>query len=84
MIHSLSGGVLADNTPKLFAKVEMGGAPCWYLSPFQVEAGDRVLAPFGREGTLAEGTVLKTELCTPQTAPVPMKRARQIERVLSK
>lgn len=80
MIHSLSGGVLAENETFLFAKVEMFGAPCWYLAPFRVEAGDRVLAPYGREGTLAEGVVLKTELCTPQTAPCSMKRVRSIEK----
>ena len=80
MIHSLSGGVIADNTSILFAKVEVLGTPCWYIAPFRVEAGEKVLVPFGREGALAEATVLRTELCTPQTAPIPVKRAKSIER----
>ncbi len=81
MIHSLSGGVLATNGSFLFAKVEIAGAPYWYLSPFAVEAGDRVLAPLGSEG-LAEGVVLRTEVCTPQTAPFPMNRVRSLEKKL--
>ncbi len=80
MIHSLSGGVLARNESMLFAKVEIEGAPHWYLAPFFVSAGDKVLAPL--DGALAEGTVLRTELCTQQTAPVPVKRARAIEKKL--
>ena len=80
MIHSMSGGILADSQMYLFAKVEIGETPAWYLSPFSVSAGDRVLAPFG--GALAEGTVLKAEYCTQQTAPVPLKRARALEKKL--
>ncbi len=80
MIHSLSGGVLARNESLLFAKVEIEGAPHWYLAPFFVSAGDRVLAPVGNG--LAEGTVLRTELCTQQTAPIPLNRARAIEKKL--
>ena len=79
MIHSLAGGVLSDGQSYLFAKVDMG-MPLWYLAPFSVEAGDRVLAPFGREGELREGIVLRTELCTAQTAPVPMNRVKSLEK----
>ena len=82
MIHSLSGGVIADNGSYLFAKVEILGAPYWYIAPFAVEAGDRVLAPLGREERLVEGTVLRTELCTPQTAPFPMNRVKRLEKKL--
>ena len=82
MIHSLSGGVLADNSPMLFAKVDVLGTPCWYLAPFFVEAGDKVLVPFGREERLTEGTVLRTETCTRQTAPVPVSRAKSIREKL--
>lgn len=80
MIHSLSGGVLADGGNYLFAKVGICGTVRWYLAPFPVEAGERVLAPFGEE--LAEGVVLRTEMCTPQTAPCPMKRVRSLEKRL--
>ena len=82
MIHSLSGGVLADNGPMLFAKVDVHGTPGWYLAPLIVEAGDRVLVPFGREGDLTEGVVVRVETCTRQTAPVPVSRARSIEKKL--
>lgn len=80
MIHSLSGGVIAENETCLFAKVELNGAPYWYLAPFMVAAGDRVLAPFGR--TEAEGVVLKTELCSVQCAPVPMNRIKELIKLL--
>ncbi len=80
MIHSLSGGVIADNMPITFAKVEIAGTPRWYIAPFPVEAGEKVLAPFGREERLIETTVLKVETCTPQTAPVPVSRAKFLER----
>lgn len=77
MIHSLSGGVIADGTPRLFAKVEVGGVPRWYLSPFpKLNAGDRVLVP-SPVGN-AEGKVIRTEYCSPQTAPVPIRRAQEI------
>ena len=80
MIHSMSGGVLARNESILFAKVEVEGAPHWYVAPFFVAAGDRVSVPFG--GGLSEGTVIRTELCTRQTAPIPLNRARAIEKKL--
>ncbi len=76
MIHSMSGGILSDDTVYTFAKIEIEGAPRWYLAPFPVSAGDRVLAPLGRE--IAEGTVLRTEVCTRQTAPVPVNRAQEL------
>ena len=82
MIHSLSGGVIAENGSYLFAKVEILGTPYWYLAPFSVEAGDRVLAPLGREARLVEGTVLRTELCNAQTAPFPMNRVKALEKKL--
>ena len=80
MIHSLSGGVIADNEIYTFAKVRIGDVPRWYLSPLKVEAGDRVLVPTanGEE----EGTVERVENCTPQTAPIPIRRAAEILAVL--
>ena len=82
MIHSLSGGVIADNEMYTFAKVRVGGAPCWFLAPFKVEAGDRVLVPTA--GGEAEGEVERVEFCTPQTAPVSVRRAREILALLPK
>ncbi len=71
MIHSLSGGVIADNTPFLCAKAEAEGEQRWFLSPFPVREGDRVLALFGAQER--EGVVIKTEYCTRQTSPVPVR-----------
>ena len=81
MIHSLSGGVLSDGEVYTFAKVDLDGAPRWYLSPFSVKAGDKVIVPFGIAEE-REGVVLKTENCTAQTAPCSVKRAREVLRVL--
>lgn len=83
MIHSLSGGVIAENGEYLFAKVEIEGAPYWYVSPFsEIKAGDIVLVPFGKGERPVRGTVLRTERCTRQTAPVPMNRVREIAEIL--
>ena len=57
MIHSLSGGVLSDGGVLWFAKVDVAGTPCWYLSPHTLAAGTRVRVPFG--GGSAEGEVLR-------------------------
>lgn len=81
MIHSLSGGVIAEGDAVRFVKVLVNGVPSWYVSPFVVKEGDGVIVPCGHLQE-QEGTVVKVELCTPQTAPVPLKRAREILRVL--
>lgn len=81
MIHSLSGGVISDGTVYTFAKVEIDGSPRWYLSPFPVREGDKVIVPFQYIGE-REGSVLKVENCTAQTAPCPVRRAPEILRVL--
>lgn len=83
MIHSMSGGIIADNGYYTFAKVEIAGTPYWYLSPFSVTEGDRVLVPYQKSGC-AEGVVKKVEVCSNQCAPVPMNRIKAIERVLPK
>ena len=80
MIHSMSGGVLSDGGIYYFAKVRLEETVGWYLAPRGVKAGDRVIVPFG--GKSREGVVERTETCTAQTAPVPLSRAREIERVL--
>ena len=36
MIHSMAGGVLGDLSVHTFAKVDVGGAPLWYLAPMRV------------------------------------------------
>ncbi len=82
MIHSLSGGVIAENEIMRFAKVRLAEGVAWYLAPFLVEAGDKVLVPYG--GAEAEGEVERVELCSPQTAPVSVKRAREILSLLPK
>lgn len=81
MIHSLSGGVIAENGIGTYAKVDVSGTPCWYLAPRRLKAGTRVVVPVGKSGR-AEGTVLRCEDCTPQTSPVPANRARAILRIL--
>ncbi len=82
MIHSLSGGVIADNEFQTYAKVRVGDVPAWYLCPFKAEAGDVVLVPTA--GGTAEGVVERIETHTPQTAPVSPKRAREILCVVTK
>ena len=48
MIHSLSGGVIADDGIYTFVKVDAEGTPRWYLAPvFRPKAGDRVRVPLG-------------------------------------
>ncbi len=77
MIHSLSGGVISDNTVFTFAKVQLEQEARWYIAPFPVSAGDHVLVPYKRQGPTA-GIVIKTEIGTAQTAPVSVKYAREI------
>lgn len=77
----MSGGVLSELGAYTFAKVrfEDGGAPYWYVSDFDVEAGDRVLAPFGASGAAREATVERVERnVSGMTAPVPLKRAKKL------
>ncbi len=84
MIHSLSGGVISENFEYVYAKVEVEGAPCWYISPFpELKTGDRVLVPFGRGEIPTQGVVLRTERVTQQTAPYPVKRTREILEILA-
>lgn len=79
MIHSMSGGVLSDGELHTFVKAD-GEAAGWYLCPVPVKAGDRLLLPLGT-GT-CEGTAVKVERCTAQTAPISPRRAREVLRVL--
>ncbi len=81
MIHSLSGGVIADGGIYTFVKVELEGAPRWFICPFPVKEGDRVLVPFNYTEE-REGVVLKAENCTAQTAPCSVKRTPEIIKIL--
>ena len=81
MIHSLSGGVLADGDIYTFAKVEVEGSFRWYLSPFPVKEGDQVLVPLNVLEE-REGVVRKVESHTKQTAPCSVKHAPEILKVL--
>lgn len=78
MIHSMSGGMIAENAVVTFAKVQTEEGALWFVAPEKTEAGEEVLVPVGREERLVRGRVLKTEHCTPHTAPVPLSRAREI------
>lgn len=86
MIHSMSGGVITsyDKMTYLFVQIENGteqGVKRWYISPFvKNSAGDRVEIPTV-DGS-AFGTVLRVETVTAQTAPFPVKRTREILRIL--
>ena len=82
MIHSLSGGIIADYENLIYAFVEMqNGQKTWFISPFPlIKVGDGVMVPFGRESV--RGEVLRVENVTKQTAPYPVNRTREIEEIL--
>lgn len=82
MIHSLSGGIIADDSVLTYVFVLTdGGEKVWYISPFPfIKEGDRVQAPL--RGRSVRGGVLRVEQVTKQTAPWPVNRTREIEAVL--
>ncbi len=86
MIHSMGGGVIREygNLIYVFIQIEDGldkGVKRWYISPFsKIKQGDRVEVPSGSR--LCTGTVLRVENVTAQTAPFPVNRTREIERIL--
>ena len=73
-----------ENLIYVFVEITEGadkGVKRWYISPFiSVKVGDGVEAPVSR-GTAA-GIVLRVENVTAQTAPFPVNRTREIERIL--
>ena len=87
MIHSLSGGVITqyDKLVYVFTLIKNGvdeGVKRWYISPFPaVKVGDMVSVPVGKSSS-AEAEVLRVEVVTAQTAPFPVNRTREIERIL--
>lgn len=86
MIHSMSGGVISENGSYIyvFVQIEGGlykGEKRWYISPFKnIKAGDRAEIPVGSR--TAAGRILRVEYVTAQTAPFPLNRTREIERIL--
>ncbi len=86
MIHSMGGGVIREYGNLVYAFVMIEGGVYkdekhWYISPFsKIKVGDRVEVPAGR-GT-ATAVVLRVENVTAQTAPFPVNRTREIERIL--
>lgn len=86
MIHSMGGGVIREYDALIYAFVQIDdglnkGEKRWYISPFtQIKAGDRVEVPAGSRQS--QGTVLRVEKVTAQTAPFPVNRTREIERIL--
>ena len=82
MIHSLSGGIIADYEDLIYVFVRLeSGEKRWFISPFPlVKVGDGVQVP-GR-ACPERGEVLKVERVTKQTAPFPVNRTREIERIL--
>ena len=81
MIHSLSGGVISDGGIYTFVKVELDGAPRWYICPFPVKEGDCVVVSYNFIEE-RECVVLKAESCTAQTAPCSVKHTPEVLKVL--
>lgn len=81
MIHSMSGGVLSEYGVYTFVKVRFDPeqTPYWYVSDFEVQEGDSVLAPFGASGLGKRAIVIKVEEgVSGQVAPVPIKRVKKL------
>ena len=84
MIHSLSGGVIAEYDKLIYVFVKLSDAEkAWYISPFpKIKVGDRVRVHFGTRGLPRTGAVERVEIVTRQTAPFPVNRTREVEEVL--
>ena len=65
-------------------KGERSGTPCWYVTEEKAETGDTALVPYGKNGSLVRGEILKVEICSRQTAPYPMNRIRAAEKIFPK
>lgn len=81
MIHSMCGGGLKDNEILSFAKVTFDNNPLaenrpyWYKNSVRgLKAGDKVLAPFGRDGKDFVATVVRVDIASEQTPPLPLSR----------
>lgn len=86
MIHSMGGGVIREyeNLIYCFVEIQSGaekGVKRWYISPFIfIAVGDRVEVP--SHNVTAQAKVLRVENVTAQTAPFPVKRTAEIEKII--
>ncbi len=83
----MGGGVIREyeNLIYCFVLLESGtdkGTKRWYISPYiAVSTGDKVEVPCGRSS--AQGTVMRVENVTAQTAPFPVNRTAEIIRIVN-
>lgn len=84
MIHSLSGGILSENKPLDFVKVEIQddyfSGIFWYITEIKnLKVGDFVLVPFGKQDVLVKAKILRIDKnVSPLSSPVPTKHAKHI------
>lgn len=83
MIHSMSGGVLSEYGTYTFVKAvfddDADKIPHWFISEFDVEENDGVLAPCGSGYAGKPATVIAVERnVSGQVAPVSVRRARRL------
>ncbi len=91
MIHSMCGGGLADNEIYSFAKVRFentalcGDRPYWFINDIVgLKAGDTVTAPFGASETPERAVVLRVDIASEQTPPLPVKRMKRVISVVAR
>ena len=90
MIHSLAGGTIKNIKYADFAKVQIldgifSGDILWYITDFAIKEGSIVVVPVGRNNMLVKGKVLRVDSnISGQVAPVPINRAKKIERIITK
>lgn len=89
MIHSLSGGVIADNGYYTFVKVvfedeRYADRPYWFVSPTSsVEVGNAVLASPSKQSPALRARVVKVEKnVSSQCSPIPMNRITEIQAII--
>lgn len=90
MIHSMCGGGLKDNEVISFAKVVFDGNPLagdrlyWYKNDIVgLKAGDKVAVPFGKSGNEFIATVVRVDLASEQTPPMPLSRMASVLRIIN-
>ncbi|MBQ7407674.1 MAG: hypothetical protein IJW13_00130 [Clostridia bacterium] len=82
MIHSLAGGKLKDNGYYTVIKVKFINNPLALARPYfylcevaQIEQGEVVLAPYGKNQTEYEAEVIRVDKCvSEQTLPMPLSK----------
>lgn len=85
MIHSMCGGGLKDNEILSFAKVTFDDNPLaekrpyWYkCAIIGLNVGEKVLAPFGKDGREYVATIVRVDRASEQTPPMPLGRMGSI------